>query len=156
MQRITISLEHGLAGEFDRLLEARGYHNRSEAVRDLIRRELAESELEASPAEPCVGALTYVFNHHQRQLAARLTEAQHGHHDLALATVHVHLDHEHCMETALLRGPTAQVQRFAQAVIAEPGVRHGRLHLVPVQAHSAEHSHGEAPPGGHWHYRPVG
>ena len=153
MQRITISLEDGLAREFDRLLEARGYGNRSEAVRDLIRRELAESELEGASLQPCVGSLTYVFNHHERQLAARLTEAQHHHHELALATVHVHLDHEHCLETTLLRGPTTRVRSFAQTVMAEPGVHHGRLHLVPVEAHGADHAGGEDP-GEHWHYRP--
>ena len=156
MQRITIHLRDSLAGEFHRLLEPRSYGNRSQVVRDPIRRGLAESELEHSSDEPPVGSVACVFNHHERQLAARHTEAQHHHHELALATVHVHLDHEHCLETALLRGPTAQVRGFAQAVMAEPGVRHGRLHLVPVQAHSADHPPGGDGPGEHWHYRPKG
>ena len=155
MERITISLEPELADGFHHLIARRGYRNRSEAVRDLIRRELGELRLGEAPQQSCVGSLTYVFNHHERSLAARLTETQHRHHDLALSTTHVHLDHDHCLETVILRGPAEQVQRFAETVMAEPGVRHGRLHLVPVDEHREQHAPGGHGGQRHSHYRPL-
>lgn len=156
MERFTISIDPHLAQEFDRLLHRRGYRNRSEAVRDLIRAEL-EREQGASGEGHCVANLSYVYNHHQRDLAERLTMLQHGRHDLMLATLHVHLDHENCLETAILRGSTTEVKAFATALMAEPGVRHGALHLIAVEVESGhDHDHAEHAPGahGHWHMTP--
>ena len=142
MERITISLDSTLADEFDRFISQHGYRNRSEAVRDLIRLKLESERLEQETKGDCVGTITYVYNHEERELASRLTTVQHEHHDLAVSTMHVHLDHDDCLETVVVNGPTAQVRRFADEVIARPGVRHGQLHLIPVQAAHATHQHG--------------
>lgn len=133
MQRLTISLDDELAEAFDELIQRRGYANRSEAVRDLLRRELGENDLTSGTAKQCVAVLSYVFDHHERQLSSRLTSLQHDHHDLAIATMHAHISHEDCVETVILRGATREVKDFAQSVIAETGVRHGQMQLIPVE-----------------------
>ncbi len=141
MERFTISLDEKLASEFDKLIRERGYLNRSEAVRDMLRGKLDTLRLEEKQAPFCVASLSYVFNHHERDLAERLTEIQHDHHDLVVASTHVHLDHDNCLETVMLRGKTDVVRRFADALIAERGVRHGQINLVPVDE-DAGHGHG--------------
>lgn len=154
MQRFTISLDDALATAFDHLLASRGYRNRSEAIRDLIRAELAREDA-SGPAEGfCVANLSYVYNHHRRELAERLTALQHERHDLVVATMHVHLDHDNCLESAILRGPTAEVRAFATAVVTQPEVRHGALHLVAaILDEGGQHRH-DAPAradGSSWH-----
>ncbi|BBL73948.1 nickel-responsive transcriptional regulator NikR [Methylomagnum ishizawai] len=149
MERITISLDEALAKNFDALIQARGYANRSEAVRDMLRRELEAERLATDAAPYCVASLSYVYNHHERRLAERLTELQHRAHGLVVSAMHVHLDHEHCMETLFLRGPTQEIRRFADAMAAERGVRHSALNLVTVDADSTDPHH-------HGHCRPLG
>lgn len=144
MERFTISLDEKLAVEFDRLIRERGYLNRSEAVRDLLRGKLDSLRIQEAQAPFCVANLSYVYNHHERDLAERLTGLQHRHHDLVVATTHVHLDHDNCLETMMLRGATEVVRRFADALMAERGVRHGQINLVPVDVdagHGHVHSH---------------
>lgn len=143
MERFTISLDERLARQFDELIKRQGYRNRSEAVRDMLRQRLETERIEKSEAPWCIASLSYVYNHHERDLASRLTAIQHDHHDLNLSTMHVHLDHDNCLETAILRGPTGAVRRYADSVIAERGVRHGKLNLVPVDMDIAHHHHGE-------------
>ena len=158
MERITISLDADLAAEFDRLIAERGYQNRSEAVRDLLRAHLEQARQQRGEATHCVANLSYVFNHHERDLAERLTALQHGQHDLTVATLHAHLDHENCLESIILRGPTAAVRSFSDALIAERGVRHGQLNVIDVEINSGrEHQHGYTPAGrahGHVHLKP--
>ncbi|MBU0752233.1 MAG: nickel-responsive transcriptional regulator NikR [Gammaproteobacteria bacterium] len=145
MQRFTISLDDDLAREFDRLIAERGYGNRSEAVRDLLRSQIEAARLQDAPdSGHCVANLSYVYNHHERDLAERLTALQHGHHDLTVATMHAHLDHDNCLESVILKGPTADVSAFAAALTAERGVRHGSLNLVAVEV-GERHSHPYAP-----------
>jgi len=134
MQRITITLDEDLIADLDRLIERRGYQNRSEAIRDLARAGLAEAEHEKADGGQCVAALVYVYDHAARDLTRRLTENYHHHHDLALATLHVHLDEKHCMEVTVLKGGVADVQHFADHVIAERGVRYGRVVTIPAGA----------------------
>jgi CopG family transcriptional regulator, nickel-responsive regulator len=148
MQRITITLDDDLAAAIDRIVGQCGYQNRSEAIRDLARAGMRQAAEEGgapgvgkSGAES-VAALVYVYDHDARQLARRLTHSFHEHHSLTLATMHVHLDHESCMEVTVLRGQTAEVRHIADHVIAERGVRHGRLVLVPVAVEALDHSHG--------------
>lgn len=155
MDRFTISLDEDLAREFDALIADRGYSNRSEAVRDLIRSALGQTPVTRDSGQGhCVANLSYVYDHHERALAQRLAGLQHDHHDLTVAAMHSHLDHAHCLESVILRGPTAQVRGFAEALMAERGVRHGQLNLVELQLEARRHIHG---PGGaqHQHYRPV-
>jgi CopG family transcriptional regulator, nickel-responsive regulator len=150
-ERFTISLEQSLAEQFDRYIKANGYTNRSEAVRDLIRVRLAEQQLDNQKAGRCVATLTYVYNPHELDLARRLMEPQHAHHELTLATQHVHIDHDNCLETVMLNGPVRAVRAFAQAIMAERGVRHGNLHLIAVNP-TPPHRHGGKT---HTHTRPL-
>ncbi|MBL8483569.1 MAG: nickel-responsive transcriptional regulator NikR [Rhodocyclaceae bacterium] len=155
MERFTISLDQELAQEFDRLIAARGYRNRSEAVRDMLRGELERWRQQSDAARYCVANLSYVFNHHERALAERLTQLQHEHHDLAVSTLHAHLDHENCLESVILRGPTAAVRNFANALAAERGVRHGVLNLVAVDVDTSRHSHSHGAAAADHPYRHV-
>jgi CopG family transcriptional regulator, nickel-responsive regulator len=142
MERITMSLDEDLAQAFDSLIRDRGYTSRSEAMRDLLRRETEAQRQDRYVKAWCVGSLSYVYDHHQRSLAKRLTAAQHEHHDLVIATTHVHLDHENCLETVILRGPTSAVRKFANALQAERGVRHGQLNLISVDPGETHHGAG--------------
>lgn len=158
MERFTISLDDQLAAEFDALIARRGYQNRSEAVRDLVRGLLEQDRQATKESRHCVANLSYVFNHHERDLAERLTALQHGQHDLTVATMHAHLDHENCLESVILRGPTVAVRAFSDAMIAERGVRHGQLNLVSVEVDAGhDHHHGYVPRGKvrtHLHLKP--
>jgi CopG family transcriptional regulator, nickel-responsive regulator len=139
MERFTISLDESLAQEFDALIRARGYANRSEAVRDMLRSELESDRLAREDAPFCVASLSYVYNHHERRLAERLTDLQHHAHDLVVSSMHVHLDHDHCLETLFLRGETHEVRGIAEKISAERGVRHAALNLVPVETEAVLH-----------------
>jgi CopG family transcriptional regulator, nickel-responsive regulator len=142
MQRITIVLDDELLAEVDQMISARGYQNRSEAIRDLARAGLQQEAGETSAIRDCVAALVYVFDHDSRELSKRLTRLFHDHHDLSLAAMHVHLDHDSCMEVAILRGRANEVRHLADRIIAERGVRHGRLVSIPVVLESQTHAHG--------------
>lgn len=157
MERFTISIDEDLARAFDELIASRGYRNRSEAFRDLLRAHLEKSRQAGAEGAYCVANLSYVYNHHERDLAERLTELQHGHHDLTVSTLHAHLDHDNCLESVILKGPTAAVRAFADALIAERGVRHGSLNVVSVEVDQGRHSHGYTPRGklaSHLHLKP--
>ncbi len=151
MERFTISLDDALAREFDQLIAERGYDNRSEAVRDLLRAHLDKLREARDAQGQCVGNLSYVYNHHERELAERLMAIQHAHHDLVISTMHAHLDHDFCIESVILKGPAQQVRRFADAIAAERGVRHGSLNVVMVDVTPA-HTHGKG--HAHVHVRP--
>lgn len=158
MERFTISLDSELAAQFDALIADRAYGNRSEAVRDIIRAQIEAWRQERDEAPYCVAGLSYVYNHHERDLAERLATLQHDHHDLTVSTMHAHLDHENCLEAAFLRGPTAAVKQFAAALTAERGVRHGKLNLIAVEP-ADDHVHAHAPASTiethHRHLKPV-
>lgn len=141
MERFTISLDQHLATAFDELIKERRYTTRSEAVRDILRTHLQSAREQRDAKGTCVANLSYVYNHHERELAERLTRIQHAHHDLTISTMHAHLDHEQCIETVMLKGPVKRVREFAQEMIAERGVRHGKLNLISV-APGESHSHG--------------
>lgn len=157
MERFTISLDDQLAQQFDGWMVGKGYANRSEAVRDLLRAEIGKERLTGRDGNYCVACLSYVFNHHERDLAERLTALHHQRHDLTVSTMHAHLDHDHCMETVILRGPTTEVSQFADALCAERGVHHGKLNIISVTPHAphARHSsHGTASVP-HVHLKPT-
>jgi CopG family transcriptional regulator, nickel-responsive regulator len=133
MQRVTITIDDDLDAELERFMSTRGYDNRSEAIRDLARTGLQQAAMEISGPRPCVAALVYVYDHEARELPKRLTRDFHKHHDLAQATLHVHLDEESCMEVTVLKGRGSELQRFADHIIAERGVRHGHVVYLPLQ-----------------------
>ena len=156
MDRFTISLEPRLAEDFDRLIRDRGYTNRSEAVRDVLRTAVEQHGQRQDHGGHCVASLSYVYGHHERELAERLTALQHEHHDLCVATTHVHLDHDDCLETLLLRGATSAVRRFADALVAERGVRHGQLNLISVDVSGRGARYVHADPRAHAHSHAPG
>jgi CopG family transcriptional regulator, nickel-responsive regulator len=141
MDRFTISLDERLATAFDELIKERRYTTRSEAVRDILRAHLQQSRVRRNSKGVCVANLSYVYNHHERELSERLTRIQHAHHDLTISTMHAHLDHEQCIESVMLKGPVQRVRMFAEEISAERGVRHGQLNLIGVEL-SKPHSHG--------------
>jgi CopG family nickel-responsive transcriptional regulator len=130
MQRVTVTLDDDLMAELDSIIAARGYQNRSEAIRDLARAGIREAAQEAGSNKECVAALIYTYDHGARDLSKRLVQNFHGHHEMSLATLHVHLDHDNCMEVTVLKGSGKEVQHFADHIIAERGVRHGRLVMI--------------------------
>ena len=110
MQRITITVDDELIAALDRVIVTCGYQNRSEAIRDLARAGIAQMEEQTNDAQAGVAALVYVYDHHDRELPKRLTRSSHERHDLSVATMHVHLDHDSCMEVAVLRGAMHDVR----------------------------------------------
>lgn len=126
LERFGVSMEPELLSRFDQLIAKRGYASRSEAIRDLARRELVAEEW-ADPNAEVVGSLTIVYEHHEHALAGALTEVQHEHHDCVVCTTHVHMDAHNCLEVIILRGPTARVRDIADRLISTRGVKHGQL-----------------------------
>lgn len=141
MQRVTVVLDDELAAEIDRLTEAHGYQNRSEALRDLARRGIRQVEEESGAEGECVAALVYVYDHEARDLSKRLTRIFHDHHDLSVSALHVHLDHGACLEMNVLKGDAKDVRHLADHVVAERGVRYGRLFTVPAETGGHTHAH---------------
>lgn len=130
MQRITITINDDLLAGVDRLCEQRGYGSRSEAVRDIVRSALAPIQATEDGSTACYGALSYVYSHGTRDLARRLTDEGH-HHGVSVASMHVHLTRDDCLEVAVLRGSVSAMQTYADAVTTQRGVRYGHLHLIP-------------------------
>src|ERR1700682_4307536 len=104
MQRVTITLDDDLMADLDRIIAARGYQNGSEAIRDLARAGIQQAASETGSSGQCVAALVYVYDHAARELSKRLVQNFHGHHEMSLATLHVHLDNDSCMEVTVLKG----------------------------------------------------
>src|SRR5262245_20766091 len=155
MQRVTVTLDDQLMADLDRIIAARGYQNRSEAIRDLARSGLEQAAVEVAGSRHCVAALVYVYDHEARELPKRLTRGFHEHHDLSQATLHVHLAEASCLEVTVRKCRGAEVQAFADHVIAERGARHGHVVFVPTgdagahthtHGHSHELDHAHAPP----------
>jgi len=139
LSRIGIALDSELLKRFDGSIQRRGYTNRSEAFRDLIRDRLV-TEQTAEPNATVVGTVTLIYDHHAHGVTEKLTEAQHAHHELVVSTSHAHLDHESCLEVLIVHGKSAQVAQFADQLIGLKGVQHGRL-VMTVPAYAIEHSH---------------
>jgi CopG family nickel-responsive transcriptional regulator len=146
MQRVTMSLDDALAAAFDVLIAEQGYTSRSEAMRDQLRRAVEARRIDQAQGA-CVANLSFVYNHHIRALAQRLTEIAHDHHDLIISTMHVHLDHENCLETTVLKGETVRVRALADSLRAERGVTFAELNLFSVATGDTPHND----PDGHHH-----
>ena len=156
MERVTISVSDEFAAELAAFMGTHRYDNRSEALRDLARLGLERARIDDGLEGECVATLSYVYNHHTRDLSKRLTDAHHVRHELQVATMHVHLDHETCLEVAVLRGEAAAVRDFSKAVIAERGVTHGHVSVVPVELRMETHNHSPGEPvRDHVHAHPV-
>ncbi len=133
LSRIGIAVPASLLGAFDELTGEKGYANRSEAFRDLMRDALIERSI-SSPDADVIGTVTLVYNHHARHLNDRLVGMQHNHYHQIISTIHVHLDRENCLEVVILHGRAGDVQQVANALIATKGVRHGKLTVTTASA----------------------
>jgi CopG family nickel-responsive transcriptional regulator len=129
LSRIGVAIDATLLKKFDAHIMRRGYSSRSEAFRDLIREELVETAWER-PENEVVGTVTLVYNHHVRMLNERLTNLQHESFHNVLSTMHVHLDHDNCLEVLVVRGKASAVRQIADALISTKGVKHGRLTIT--------------------------
>ena len=154
MQRVTISIDESLAETFDELLRERAYQSRSEGVRDLVRDAVERWRAERRDSAVCIANLSYIYSRQTRALAQRLSDMQHANHDLIVSTTQVRLDHEHSLESVLLKGATAKVRAFADLVRAERGVRFDSLNLVGVHADDHHHEPGDHTHHGHAHLHP--
>ena len=151
LSRIGIALDSDLLQRFDRFIARRGYTNRSEAFRDLIRDRLV-GERTAAPGAAVVGTVTLIYDHHARGITDKLTALQHEYRDLVVSTSHAHLDYDSCLEVLIVHGRSAAVQQFADRLIGLKGVQHGRLVMTvpaldaghttkPTRAHPHKHHH---------------
>ena len=126
--RFGVSLDHQLLDAFDAHIERRKYTNRSEALRDLIRDNLVGQEWDQN--KETVGTITFVYDHHVRDLASKLTDIQHNHHGKILSGMHVHLDHDHCLEVLVVKGKGSEIRKIADALVSVKGVKHGKLTMT--------------------------
>src|ERR1700678_1240355 len=126
LSRIGVSIDSELLRRFDSYIADKGYENRSEAFRDLIRDRLVGSVVVAGNAL-VVGTVTLIYDHRTRLLPEKLTDLQHDSHAIVISTLHAHLDHENCLEVVVLRGKSKDVQKLADRLISTKGVQHGRL-----------------------------
>ena len=129
LSRIGVAIDSDLLERFDQHIAKRGYTNRSEAFRDMIREDLVEHASE-SPEARVIGTVTLVYDHHVRMLSDRLTDLQHDSHHIILSTLHVHLDHDNCLEVIVVKGKSGEVRRVADALISTKGVKLGRLTIT--------------------------
>ena len=125
--RFSVSIEKSLYNSMQKLVKSASYANRSEFVRDLVRERLVDKEWKSN--EEAIGTVTMIFDHHKRRLSERLLDLQHDHHQNILATTHVHLDHNMCVETVLVKGKAREIERFANLLRREKGVLHTSLSL---------------------------
>jgi len=126
MTRFGVAINDRLLGRFDELIAEKGYVNRSEAIRDLIRNALVEEKWGNDDAE-AVGTISLVYDHHTRDLADKLTDHQHSHHREIISALHIHLDAHHCLEVVVVKGKARDIRKIADELIGTKGVKHGKL-----------------------------
>ena len=129
MEKITrfgVSIEPDLLKKFDKIIKKKGYANRSEAIRDIIRKNLITEKTE-DPNTEAIGTLTMIYDHHAGNLTNRLLDLQHDHHKEILTTTHIHVDHENCLEVLVLKGKTGNIQKLADNIKSLKGIKHGEL-----------------------------
>lgn len=133
LKRFSVSLDEDLLTQFDEYIRPRGYSNRSEAVRDLIRKVLINEEWEQD--SEVVGVVTLVYNHHQPQLQEKMTELQHEYFHQITSSTHVHMDHHNCLEVTIVKGRASQVRELSEKLIALRGVKNGSLTMSSTGGH---------------------
>ena len=128
-ERVGVSLDKKLPSMFDELIAARGYSNRSEAIRDLIRNRLSEERL-AKPATRAVAGVFLVYDHHSTELSRKLVDLQHSHLLQVIASTHVHLDHHNCLEVIMLKGKVREIEKVANSMAALKGVKLSKVNIM--------------------------
>jgi len=127
--RFGVSIEPDLLTKFDKNIKRKGYSNRSEALRDLIRKTIILEE-NTDPTTEGLGTLTMLYDHHTGPFTKKLLEIQHDHHHEILTTTHIHVDHQNCLEVLVLQGKTGELQKLADSITALKGIKHGELVLT--------------------------
>lgn len=135
MKRISITVDEPLAQAFDELIAKRGYENRSEAFRDLLKKELAKESL-MNPQQACVAVVSYTYTHGKTALSGRNVEHQHAHLDMVISSMHVHATHDTCVEAVIAKGRYDKLKVFCENTIAEKGIGCGEVNYLPI---SEEH-----------------
>lgn len=125
--RFGVSLDELLLDRFDTLIKRRGYTNRSEAIRDLIRQELVQKQWEEG--QEVAGAITFVYDHHKKDLLSRVIDIQHDFQNIIISTQHIHLDHHNCLEIIAVKGVAQDIQKLADTLRAVKGVRYGAMSI---------------------------
>ncbi len=128
--RFGVSLDQHLLGNFDKLVRRRKYATRSEALRDLIRDQLVNQQWQGDTNRETVATITFVYDHHVRDLTRKLTQIQHDFQGHIMAGMHVHLDHDHCLEVLVVKGKVSQITEVADALVSVKGVKHGKLTMT--------------------------
>ena len=129
--RFGVSIPAELIEAFDRYIKTRSYKNRSEAIRDIIREKLIEQEWELEGGDKeVVGTITYVFDHHKRELLDSIIQIQHEFSDSVIASQHVHLDHDNCLEVAIVKGKPSTLRGVAYKLKALKGIKHCRFTMT--------------------------
>lgn len=151
LSRFSISTEENLLQSFDQLIARQGYSNRSEAFRDLMRDAIIKSKIEDSPQTgEVLGTLTLVYDHHASELSDKMNDLQHQYYNLIVSVLHVHVNHDDCMEVIVMRGEIGQVRLVSESLLTLRGVKHGKLFVtLPAQqiagdkknSHPHHHSH---------------
>jgi CopG family nickel-responsive transcriptional regulator len=129
--RFGVSMENELLKKFDKLISQKGYTNRSEAIRDLIREKLIQQAIEKDKI--CFGIFSFVYDHHKRELEEKLTDFQHENFNLIISTTHIHIDADHCLEVIIMKGKAGELKKIADKLLSLKGVEHGNLALTSVE-----------------------
>jgi len=127
--RFGVSIEPDLLKKFDRVIKKKGYCNRSEAIRDIVRENILKEDT-SDPNSGVIGTLTMIYNHHEGTLTNKLLDLQHDHHNEILATTHIHIDHHNCLEVLVLKGKSGEIKKLADNIKALKGIKHGELVLT--------------------------
>jgi len=147
MKRFSVSMASALVDQLDRMVRDKGYRNRSRALAEIVRARLVEHHRQLEDVE-IAGTITLVYDHHRPNLQAMLTAIQHRHHDRIVSTLHVHLDHDNCLEVLVVRGPARAVEALADQLLAANGVKHGQLTVtatgrdLPLAPGETDRAHG--------------
>ena len=141
--RFGVSIEQDLLDKFDKQISKKGYKNRSEAIRDLIRNQLVDEEWQSD--KDIVGTLTIVYDHHTKELGPQLTHMQHSFTGNIMSVLHVHLDHHNCLEVLVVKGRSREIRRFADKIVSMRGIKHGKLTMTTtgkrIPSNVDQHSH---------------
>jgi len=129
VERIGVSLDKNLLSLFDKLIAKQGYQNRSEAIRDLIRKCLSEEQL-AKPTTQAVAGVFLVYDHHSTKLSQKLVDLQHNHLLQVIASTHVHLDADNCLEVIILKGKVKEIEKVANRITCLRGVKLSRMNIM--------------------------
>ena len=130
--RFGVSIEPELLKKFDKIIKREGYTNRSEAIRDIIRKDLIKQHSKYPDAK-AIGTLTMIYDHHTGNLTNKLLDLQHDHHNEILSTTHIHIDHHNCLEVLVLKGKTRNIQKLADNIKAIKGIKHGELVITQTE-----------------------